>query len=268
MLVPAQSETTINGDISYSITGLFDPAYYELGISIGDTHTLEIHYITSDLTHLEIGSKMHYFVSDITADTCTFLETVNSANGSLVDENNYTDSRGDIQMPLFYTTINVTLLSETLNSSEYTVTADANYIMIQQYSGSSGDITEGEYIFHRNTGWLYSFVATFTESGEIVTEIDMKDINYVFETTTTEPGTTEPVTSEPAESSTTIISTEDNTTSKTTTKEESISDDDSTESTKETTTIPEISPISGFVSMIVLVTLSLVYRRKKANLLR
>jgi hypothetical protein len=258
-LIPVQSETTANRDKTETVTGLFDSAYFELGISIGDTHTLEIYYLSGDIINLEPGSKMYYNVTDIAPDTCTFSETVNYANGSLAYENNYTDSRADIQMPFFYTTINVTLLTETLDSSEYTITADSNFITIVQYSNNSGDITDGVYIFHSNTGWLYSYVATMTFDGIVTMEIDMRDIYYVDETTTIITTTPE---------TTTTQTYEDNTTTETPTSDGSDTESNSTKSiddsaTTTTTTIPNISPSSGLLSLIVIGTLSVLYRRRK-----
>ncbi len=201
---------------------------------------------------------MYYYVADITSDMCYFLETVNYANGSLAYENEYNDSRADIQMPFFYTTINVTLLTENLKSSEYTVTADSNFITIVQYSDNSGDVTDGVYVFHRSTGWLYSYVATMTAGGSLLMAIDMRDINYV-ETTTTET----------TEKPTTYTTTEESTTTTTTSTDDSTTESDSTETADDnstlttTTTIPEISPSSGLLSLIVLGTVSLVHRKRK-----
>ncbi|MHA1996042.1 MAG: hypothetical protein ACW97Z_16015 [Candidatus Hodarchaeales archaeon] len=266
VVISTQSSSLENRSSIDSVSGLFDPAYYEIGFNKGDTHTLEIHYINSEFTNLEIGSKMYYYVADITSDICYFLETVNYANGSLAYDNDYNDSRADIQMPFFYTTINVTLLTETLNSSEYTVTADSDFITIEQDSDNSGDVTNGVYVFHRSTGWLYSYVATMTANGSLLMEIDMRDIDYI-ETTTTET-TEEPTTYTTTEESTTTTttSTDDSTTESDTTE---TTDDSTTETADDsstlttTTTIPEISPSSGLLSLIVLGTVSLVYRKRK-----
>ncbi len=253
--------------------GAFDASHFQIGINIGDTHTLEIYYMYAPDSPLESGAKMYYNVTNITVDTCYITETIFFANGSLYQIQDYNDSRSAINMPFFYTTINVSLLYENFMAPDYFVSVDSEFIYIEQYTNSSGLVTDGIYTFHAATGWLYSYVMTMTNDGTLMMEIDMRDINYDEPvTTTTIPftTTTDPETSTEYSTSTTEYPTttvEETTTSDAETTEEPTSDDSDTTSEEKTTslptTIPSISPSSGIVSLVVIGILGFVNRRKR-----